>query len=388
MTQAVTNRSPLQQLLDYPFRVFFVFTALWALISVPLWLLILIGPWQLPLALPSLYWHQHEMIFGLLQPAIAGFVLTAVCVWTQTDRIHGLPLAVLALLWLAGRTAMLIGGDWPFWLVGLINLAFLPAVMLDAGWRIWQARQSRQIIVLVVLGLMWCAQLGFLINPFGLWADAALVTAMALMMAIGGRITPAFSGNWLRMRGESAQRIVVKPWLEVLTLGSLLALVIALPLAPTWLIVGLALLAALTGSLRLWLWRGWLIRREPLLWILHLSLLWIPLALLLLALDAAGLVAPGAWKHAVGGGAMGGLILGVMSRVSLGHTGRPLTLPPGLVSAFSLIQLAALLRVLTALGLLAWLPGVLISAAFWLLAYSIFLLRYLPILSSPRPDQL
>lgn len=372
----------------YPFRVFFLSVAFWALVSVALWVPQITGQWQLPLALDPLAWHQHEMLFGFLTAAIAGFLLTAVCNWTQTVRLHGPPLIGLWLVWLAGRITLLVGSGWPAGLVEAINLLFLPLVMLDAGRRIWLAgQQKRQLIVLLAVGLIWVAQAVFLLGDRAAAVPAALVGAVLLMLVIGGRITPAFSAGWLRMRGGNPDLVRIFPWLERATLGSVAVLFVfvLLDAGSVW-VIAAAGLAALASGARLVAWRGWLVRADPLLWILHLSLLWIPVALVLLAGAEAGWWPGTVWYHAVGVGAMGGLILGVISRVSLGHTGRPLVLPRGMVSAFVLIHAGAVLRVVTALGGLPWQAGISVSASLWLLAFALFLWRYTPILISPRFD--
>ena len=144
-------------------------------------------------------------------------------------------------------------------------------------------------------------------------------------------------------------------------------------------------LAVVTAT-RIALWRGWRFGAEPLLWILHLSLAWIPVALLLLALGQFGLLPATAWLHAAGVGAMGGLILGVMSRVALGHTGRPLVLPAGIASAFVLIHVGAALRVTAAASVGPWLPLIAVGTICWVIAYGLFVLRYTPILLAPRVD--
>jgi len=371
----------------YPFRIFFLSAAALAVLVVPAWLALLLTGTSAPLAFAPLHWHQHEMLFGFLHAAIAGFLLTAVSNWTGTERLHGAPLLALWLAWLAGRALMAAGAGAPPWLAHGVDLAFLPLVMLDAGRRIWQARQARHAIVLAVLGALWAMELGFHLDPAGPYARGALLAAMALMLVIGGRITPAFSGNWLRLRGGEAAAIQVLPWLERLTLAAIAAvLVTQLAAAPAALAAATALVAAIASAVRLLLWRGWLVREEPLLWILHLALAWIPLALLLLAAAELGYAPATAWVHAAGTGAMGALILGVMARVALGHTGRSLRLPPGMATAFVLILAAGAARVLTTLGALPWRAGLLAAAALWAAAYLIFLARYAGVLASPRAD--
>lgn len=374
------------QLFAYPFRIFFLSLAVLAVLAIPLWVGTLTGRFSLPLAMPGLYWHQHEMLFAFLNAAIAGFLLTAVCVWTGTERTHGLALFGLWLVWLLGRLTITLGEPLPEWLVQGINLAFLPLIMVDAGRRIWQARQSRQIMILVVLALLWAMQIGFLQNPQGPFAEGALLMAAALMLIIGGRITPNFSMGWLKARGRSTEGITTLPWLERAVLAGMLATFIALMSAPAALLGAIAAITGLLVLIRIALWRGWRVRDEPLLWILHLSLLWIPVGLWLLAGAQAQWWPATVWMHAIGVGAMGGLILGVISRVVLGHTGRTLTLPSGMASAFVMIHLSALLRIASGAGWIPWQTGVSLSGFLWALAFALFVLRYTGMLMRPRVD--
>ena len=374
------------QLFSYPFRIFFLSMTVLALAVIPLWVMQVNGVISLPLAMPGLFWHQHEMLFGFLSAAIAGFLLTAVCVWTQTERTHGFRLVLLWGVWLAGRVLLATGADLPFWLVQGVNLAFLPLVMVDAGWRIWHARQKRQLMIMVVLGLLWLMQIGFVTRLDMAFSYGALVMAMALISIVGGRITPAFSTGWLRQRGLDSNAVKTIPALDMATVFSLILPMVSL--VTGWQTVT-GLLALLSGGLmlvRLAGWKGWLVRQEPLLWILHLSILWVPVALFLLAGTLFAGWPSNAWSHAAGTGAVACLILGVISRVALGHSGRPLVLPKGMVFAFVAIHLAALVRVLTAFEIIPWHPGIGGSALLWLVAFGIFLYRYTAILASPRPD--
>ena len=374
------------QLFSYPFRIFFLSMTVLALAVIPLWVMQVNGVISLPLAMPGLFWHQHEMLFGFLSAAIAGFLLTAVCVWTQTERTHGFRLVLLWGVWLAGRVLLATGADLPFWLVQGVNLAFLPLVMVDAGWRIWHARQKRQLMIMVVLGLLWLMQIGFVTRLDMAFSYGALIMAMALISIVGGRITPAFSTGWLRQRGLDSNAVKTIPALDMATVFSLILLMASL--VTGWQTVT-GLLALLSGGLmlvRLAGWKGWLVRQEPLLWILHLSILWVPVALFLLAGTLFAGWPSNAWSHAAGTGAVACLILGVISRVALGHSGRPLVLPKGMVFAFVAIHLAALVRVLTAFEIIPWHPGIGGSALLWLVAFGIFLYRYTAILASPRPD--
>lgn len=381
-----TGTASIHQLFGYPFRIFFLSMTLLGLAAIPLWVMQVNGVIGLPLAMPGLFWHQHEMLFGFLSAAIAGFLLTAVCVWTQTERTHGLKLVLLWGVWLAGRLLLATGVDLPYWLVQAVNLAFLPLIMVDAGWRIWHARQKRQLMIMVVLGLLWLMQIGFVTQLDMAFSYGALIMAMALISIIGGRITPAFSSGWLRQRGLDSTVVKVVPALDLVTVFSLILLMASLVTGWQTVTGALALVAGLLMLVRLAGWKGWLLHKEPLLWILHLSILWVPVALFLLAGSLLGGWPSNAWSHAAGTGAVACLILGVIARVSLGHTGRPLVLPKGMVLAFFAIHLAALVRVLTAFEVISWHSGIGSSALLWMFAFGMFLYRYTSILASPRPD--
>ncbi|WP_417513264.1 NnrS family protein [Marinobacter sp.] len=385
-TSAQANSASISQLFGYPFRIFFLSMTLLALLVIPLWIFQVTGVINLPLAMPGLFWHQHEMLFGFLSAAIAGFLLTAVCVWTQTERTHGFRLVLLWSVWLAGRLLLAFGADLPDWLVQGFNLAFLPLVMLDAGWRVWHAKQKRQLMIMVVLGLLWLMQIGFVTRLDTAFSHGALIMAMALISIVGGRITPAFTTGWMRQRGLDASAVKTIPALDMATLFSMILLTASLVTGWQTLTGILAIIAGTLMLVRLANWKGWLVRKEPLLWVLHLSILWVPVSLYLLAGTLFAGWPSNAWSHAAGTGAISCLILGVIARVTLGHTGRPLVLPKGMVIAFIAIQLAALIRVLTAFDIIPWHPGIGSSSLLWIFAYGMFLVRYAKILASPRPD--
>lgn len=385
-TSPKTDSASIGQLFSYPFRIFFLSMTLLALLALPLWVLQVAGVINMPLAMPGLFWHQHEMLFGFLSAAIAGFLLTAVCVWTQTERTHGFRLVLLWGVWLAGRLLLAFGADLPDWLVQGFNLAFLPLVMLDAGWRVWHAKQKRQLMILVVLGLLWLMQIGFVTRLDMAFSHGALIIAMALISIIGGRITPAFTTGWLRQNGMDPSAVKTIPALDMATLFSMILLTASLVTGWQTLTGILAIVAGTLMLIRLANWKGWLARKEPLLWVLHLSILWVPIALYLLAGTLFAGWPSNAWSHAAGTGAVSCLILGVIARVTLGHTGRPLVLPKGMIAAFIAIQLAAIVRVLTAFDVIPWHPGIGSSSLLWVFAYGMFLVRYTKILASPRPD--
>jgi len=380
---------------SYPFRPFFIATATYAILALAGWLGILLLGWPLSGPHAPMQWHSHEMLFGMVATAIAGFLLTAMCNWTGAKPLSGRALQGLFALWLAGRAAMWLSAVLPHWLVAVIDLGFLAFVALHAAVVIIGSGNSRNLPLVIVVTVLWLANGLFHAGLAN--ADAELVRSAELatiglitllITIIGGRITPAFSRNWMMRVGMDPAVVRTRKGTEFATIASTLALVVFLLAgAPAWLIAPTAALAGVAHLLRLIDWAGWRTRSDPLVWILHLGYAWIPLGLLLMALDFGfGLVAATAWLHALGPGAMGVMIVGVMTRVALGHTGRPLELPRLAVSAYWLIIAAALVRLLTALGWLPWSVGVKISALAWVAAFAVFLLLYLPILLRPRPD--
>jgi uncharacterized protein involved in response to NO len=113
------------------FRPFFLGASLHAALVVPLWLAIWFQLLPAPAWLAPIGWHAHEMLFGTVAAAIAGFLTTAAPVWSGAKPLSGRPLLLLAALWGAGRLAMLAAGPLPVALVAAIDLAFLP-------WRWWR----------------------------------------------------------------------------------------------------------------------------------------------------------------------------------------------------------------------------------------------------------
>lgn len=373
-------------LFAFPFRIFFLSAGVLAALLIPAWLTMLWQPGHWPVAVLPVAWHQHEMVVGFLNAAIAGFLLTAVCNWTGTPPVAGRRLLALWLLWLAGRLAMALGEPVPA-LAAAVDLAFLPAVAAIVAGRVWRARQPRQIPIVGILLLLWGMDLAFHLTGDMTFNRVMVLLAAALILVVGGRITPAFSRNGLRMTTGRPDVVQSFALLDYGTLVTALALVAAevAGLTGPWMAI-VAITAALFAGARLAFWRGWTVRGEPLLWILHLGMLWVVAGFLFRGLAALDLVAATVWIHALGPGAMGTMIIGVMTRVGLGHTGRPLELPPGVVSCYWLVLIAGLVRVLAGLELIGWHLGLWLSAVCWALAFLRFVYSYWPILAGPRAD--
>jgi uncharacterized protein involved in response to NO len=382
-------------LFAHAFRPFFLATGLYAVVLMIGWMGTWHLGWSIPGQVPMLKWHAHEMIFGLVPAAIAGFMLTAMCNWTGAAPLTGYRLAALVGLWLAGRLMMWTSGLWPTLALMVVDSAFLLVLALYVGHVILTHGNRRNLIMVAALSVMLLANL---FSHAGLWwlgpvwserAELMGLMIIVLMMAvIGGRITPAFTRNWLHRRGQAVGAIKTWPWIERLSLVLIVLLVAAVlvGLSPSWL-AGLALVAGLVHGLRLVGWSGWLGWSDPLIWILHLGYAWVVIGLLLKGATLLWPVIPdSAWLHALGAGAMGTLIVGVMTRVALGHTGRTLSLPAGAVLIYLTISISALIRVAAALG---WLQGswpIWTAGLAWMLSFIIFLVLYSPILLSPRVD--
>jgi uncharacterized protein involved in response to NO len=370
------------------FRPFFLAAGLYAVLMMGLWLLVLRGSLSLG-ELPPAIWHGHEMLFGFAVAVIAGFLLTAARNWTGLPTPAGLPLAALFALWLAGRLGFLIPGL-PAGLVAAIDLAFLPALALVLALPILKAKQLHNYpfpIMLLVLALanalVHGAGLAWLPGTAQTGLHLAAFAMVSMMTVMGGRVIPSFTDNKLGSRAR--RREMMERLVPFATLGALLAAL----LVPNSFVT--ALLAAIAAGVHGTRLAGWYTRKlwsVPLLWVLHLGYAWIVLGFVLLALSAAGWgLAASSALHAFTAGAIGTLTLGMMARVSLGHSGRMLEPAPLMTWAFVAINCAALIRVALPLVLpAAWSAGMAVAGLLWMAAFGLFAVFYAPILLRPRVD--
>jgi uncharacterized protein involved in response to NO len=370
------------------FRPFFLAAGIWAVLLMALWMLVLQGRLELGTWSPMV-WHGHEMLFGFTVAVIAGFLLTAAQNWTGIRTPSGAPLAALFLLWLSGRLAFLIPGLPPT-LVALVDLAFLPVLAGVLAMPILKARQLHNYPFPIMLLALTAANvlvhlevLGWTASTASLGLHLATYVVVTMIVVMGGRVIPSFTDNKLRTR---ARRWAV---IERLVVPSTLAALLATLLAPELILTALlAAIAALVHFIRL---AGWYTNKfwaEPLLWVLHLGYAWIALGFALLALSAAGFEgAAGSALHAFTAGGIGVLTLGMMARVSLGHTGRLLEPAPLMTLAFIEIGLAALLRVAVPLFFPAsHAAGMTASGLLWMIGFALFAVLYAPMLLRPRVD--
>jgi uncharacterized protein involved in response to NO len=376
------------------FRPFFLLTGLSALLLVPAWALGLLAGMPLATGWPPTLWHAHEMLFGFICSAIAGFLLTAVPSWTGQKGHAGAPLAALATLWMLARLLIASSSWWPQAIVAAVDLSFLPLLVALVAVPLVRNR-NRNTPLLAVLVLFWLADLAFHIalmreNP-ALARHTLLMgidLVLVLVTVIGGRIVPAFTNSALGQAGAPG-KATSRRALAVLAISGMLLVSVGDAFWPDQPIGGwFAALAAVAQSLRLAQWQSLRTLRMPIVWVLHLAYAWLPVGLALKAAALLGGYMVGAfWLHALTIGALATMILAVMSRASLGHTGRALLVHPFTTLAYLLLCGAALVRVfgLAAFGL-AYPQVIALGALLWTLSFALYLLVYVPILWGPRVD--
>jgi uncharacterized protein involved in response to NO len=397
------NDSPLGKPFAIPtlftagFRFYFAVAGIYALIAIGTWMVWLylhaIGAvFARPLfSMAPHHWHAHEMIYGYAAAVLAGFFLTALPNWTGEPPARAAFIAATGGLWLAGRLAIWFSGGLPPLLVAAIDLAFLPFLGAKVASNLLRKMQTRNFIFLGLITLLFTGNLRMHLE----WADLpggdasagmrlGLLVLTTMIATIGGRIIPGFTRNALNKRGHAGAMPVVSPLADkAAILGGLLTALAAGIGAPDAAVGAGALIAMLANGYRLsrWRWQGTL--SEPILWSLHLAFAMLVAGYAALAVALlTGAFSEVAALHILGIGAVGGMTLAMMSRATLGHTGRPLVVETSIAIAYLAIAAAALIR---SAGL-AVLPGhyfavMLVSGGFWLLGFALFAGIYLPILA-------
>jgi uncharacterized protein involved in response to NO len=374
------------------FRPFFFLAAAFGSAAIPFWILVLAGLAKPVGYLTPYVWHAHEMIFGYTVAVIAGFLLTAVGNWTQRETLVGGSLMALAGLWVLGRFVMAFADVLPRGVPAVIELAFLPALFAALGRPLVQARNLRNFVVLAVVGALFAANLVVHLDGLGVafagsGRQACLVAidiVVLLVLIIAGRVFPMFTRN---ATGDATIRSSRS--LEIATVSGMALLTVIDTAAPDW--VGAAALSGIVGSAalaRAWGWRARGMARHPLLWVLHLGHAWVPIGLLLrVVARLTGAVPMSLATHALTVGALGSLTLGMMARVALGHTGRPLVAARSIAWAFALIGAATFARVVAPMVLPAgYFVELIVAGSLWTTALLVYLAVYARILWMPRAD--
>lgn len=376
--------------LELGFRPLYLAGCSWAAISVAWWVF---APAHIPSALPAVLWHAHEMLWGFVGTVAVGFLLTAGHNWTGITPLKGWPLGLLAAVWLAARLALLVPASQAALASAVLDFGFFAVGAAALGRSVWLARNGRNAgLPLMLLGL-GLTHVGFMAHAFegeyeqamrlyhaGLWCMGAVTLLIARRVipffasrAVAGLNIPMLTGSGLWQLGATllAVAFTLLGWTQEAALG-----------------------LALAGAMALWQlmrWQPWAVRHVPLLWVLYVGYGALGVGLLVAAAHSWGWIERAVWGvHAVGVGGFAVLIIGMVTRTSLGHTGRALRANRPTVVAYSCVIAAAMAR-LGALAAAQWLPvatiGLLhLSATLWVLGFGIFVAHYGPMLVRERAD--
>ncbi len=383
---ATTNRKPYSGPVFFSagYRPFFLGAGLFALIAIPLWMLVYAGSVSLPSPFPATDWHIHEMLFGYTAAVITGFLFTAIPNWTGRMPIRGWPLAGLAILWLAGRLAMSgVLGLGPI-AVMIIDVGFMVAVTLAISIEIIAGRNWRNLMVLVPVALFSLANILFHLEVMTTGTSDysrrfSFAVVIFLIMLIGGRVIPSFTRNWLAKRGPGKMPTPFNRYDAACLLAAVIGMGLWVVLPEAMITRAALLIVAAMHLVRAARWQGPRAARSFLLVMLHVSYLFIPAGLAALALTT-----PSIGFHLLGAGAIGGMTLSVMMRASLGHSGRALEAGAAISAIFVALVVAALTRAFLPQIEVLGLSGLWLAAGFWVLAYGGFVLAIGPLLLRPK----
>lgn len=371
-------------LFSFGFRPFFLLAGLFAILSVLIWALSFASAWQPPLGIDLLGWHIHEMLFGYLSAVIAGFIMTAVPNWTGRMPLLGWPLALFVAVWIIGRVAMLFAplGSW----TGIIlDGAFLILLALFIWREVMAGKNWRNLPVALMISLLAIANLAFHVDTSGTAQRAGIAVVAMLVALIGGRITPSFTLNWLKREGAIKFPAPFGIY-DKISLGLTALALLSWIIAPSSALSGgFLVIAGLGLFFRLARWQGMATLREPLLTALHLGYFWLALGIFLLGLSNLNTAVPvSAALHAITVGAFGTMTLAVMTRATLGHTGRALSADGITMGIYASITLSATTRVAAPFIPVDYSMVIMAAAVFWALGFCLFVLHYGPMLARPR----
>lgn len=380
-------KRPRHALFNLGFRPFYLLAAALAAAILPLWVAQFLGLLPSFGAVPAIAWHAHEMVFGFAIAVISGFLFTAVRNWTGQWTPDGHALAAIAAVWLAGRIAMITG---PGVVAAVVDGVFLPLVAVCLWVPLQRARNRNRLFVGILLAIA-ALNVGFHLSIAGrssvpalTFVEAALGFVLLIVTIMAGRVVPAFTRNAVRTAKLRSIRHIDAAAVTTFVV-TWAAWILGVPDA---LVGAAAICTATIHAVRLWTWDPLATRGRPILWILHLSYAWIPVAFLLLAAALLGVAGTATLAlHAFVAGAMGGMIIGMMTRTARGHTGMPLEVGRMELASYVLVHLGAVLRVVVPLALpSAYGVAIVASAVCWSLAFILYLVVYWPLLSRARVD--
>jgi len=384
------NRTPQPfSLFNLGFRPFFLGGALSAAVLLIVWLYLLSSGKAVHYYQTSALWHSHEMLFGYTAAVIAGFLLTAVRNWTNIQTLYGWKLALLFILWFSARVSAFLPESLG-WLIAIIDLSFFPVLALSLALPIIRSGNFRNLVFIPILVILFIANLlihgelhQFTEGTLETGIELALFMVILLITIIGGRVIPFFT-----QRGvpgvECSKFVLIEKTIIPLTGGWVLMNFTD----QASFIAGLSFILAASQIMRVYGWFTPAVLSVPLLWVLHFSYLFIPIGLALYGLSMFDIVSRSSAFHALTVGAIGGMTLGMMARVSLGHTGRTLTANKSMVLAFGIMLLAAFIRCSVGILPLDYMTAIYLSGGLWIFSWLLFLATYAAILIQPRADGL
>ncbi|KAA0108231.1 NnrS family protein [Methylobacterium sp. P1-11] len=376
-------------ILSYGFRPFFLLGALYAGLSILAWLPMFAGELTLPTAFALRDWHVHEMLYGFAGAVVAGFLLTAVPNWTGRLPLQGRPLLLLVAAWLAGRFAVALSAELGWLPAAILDVSFLSLLTAALGREVIAGRNWRNLKVLGVLTAMLLGNAVFHIEAhlsgtaeYGI--RVGIAATLTMVMLIGGRIIPSFTRNWLAALGPGRMPVPYGRF-DAVSMMIAVAALLAWVVAPADSATGAGLLiAGLSQAARLARWAGYRTWQNPLVFILHVAFAFVPLGFVLVGLSALSDISAAAGIHAWTAGAVGVMTLAVMSRASLGHTGRPLRAPVSVQAVFILATGSVLARVCAALHPVWTAPLLATATVLWAAAFLGFSAIYWRVLTGPR----
>jgi len=385
--------SKMHSFFSYGFRTFFVSAAAFAALSIFVWVGEYAGVLANIGAVDPNTWHAHEMMFGYLSAVLAGFTLTAVANWTGRPAVSGTPLILLFVIWLAGRIGMAaaLTGTGPLLPVAAIDMTFIPFFVFLFGREVIAGGNKRNFAVVGAVSIFGVANLLFWLDALDVFENdlssrLALGTIGLLIALVGGRITPAFTGNWLKAHGHQ----VTMPGMGFVDRTALLLTgtgALFWTIRPYSLITAaLLVLAGIVLLVRLSRWSGLLTLGEPLIAFLHLGYAFLGLSLVAIGFSIwqPDMLPPSSSLHLLTAGTIGLMTFVVMTRALLGHTGRPLIATPVVAIALLLVAGAALLRAAAPWAPSLYVPLVAISGVAWSGGFLIFAMRFAPIVVQPQ----
>ncbi len=378
------------------FRPFFLAAGVFAIISMAIWMASYTFSVEFAFAgMPAHLWHAHEMLFGYVMAVIAGFLLTAIKNWTGQEVLRGKPLALLFSLWLVARLLPFTGAMVPIELIAIVDVAFMFFLAVACLRPVLKVKQYKQIGIVSKLFLLMLCNVVFYLGIMGVLAEgvqwglnSAIYMVIALVLVMMRRVMPMFIQNGVdSMDGEV--KLVNRAWVDHSSLVLLLCLWISDVFTEyDSLTMVFAVLLTLLHTLRLTGWYTNKIWSKSLVWILVVAYAFIILGFALKALSITSGVSPFLSVHAFTAGGVGLLTIGMMSRVSLGHTGRSVFDPPAIIFwSFAVLLLAIIVRVIFPLfNMDLYIYWIAISQALWMVAFAIFVYVYAPMLLSARVD--